>query len=469
MSEPVHPSSGDPPSPHHPREGASATPSHALIHDDRDGVPRSVVWGVTAIIVLMIVGGVIGIFATHRPSSAAASGLPRPVRLRTAKSAPPSANPPPPAPSTAAGGIALPTSAPAMRAQGASQVARSRRWASLPPRRDPDVYVKQFLQMAQELGISPRSRRIHRPAAAEDGVVIQPVTLELSATFPKAVLFLQRMRDSMPFATPEGFVMAQRPRTDTSPPVMVPPLITLNLHLADDRAAAAAPPAEVRGDAADPDPPVDLAGALAETARVARGHVAVVEIEFRPGAGDPSVARRNFLWLSGLALNDGDVADLLVRLGGSPRFADVNLVTSDVTVLEGCRVRGFTIKYRVRSPDELRVTGSRTANRALRGDDVPDVFCFPPSLEAAIGREQPGTASNPNAKPPPPQPTSDLERRLGRFRLEAVVDATTCVINGEVVKVGEEIDGFTVGKINANSIEVRAWSGEGFEIRLKRK
>jgi hypothetical protein len=442
---------------------SSAPPAYLQTQETYDGVPRWLLWAVPGVIGVMITGGVIVFLATHSSPSRASAGTWSPTAQRTPAGRMPAPRPatPPSYPSArrnpnlpAPTARAMPTPP---RPQPQPGVAAA--GAALPPLSSVDLHLKKLWQLAEAQGMAVQSLRTLR-SSRENGLVVQPVKVELKGTFSQTVLFLQAVRDAMPFAVPDALQVSEWPQTPSSQKITVPPSMTLNCYFADDFAPAGN--AGGNGGGAGPGPVADLAGALAEAARKADGRVTVIEMALKSRADVPSsTAASPFVVVTGLVPGDGDVIQYMARLASAARLADVKMYKSEAAQLAGRPVRKFQIEFRVRAPND-----PRTVNAPVAAADVPDVFRLTPSLEAAIAKRP--TVEEARANPQQAQP-NELFRRLERLKLQAIVGADSCVINGQVLRVGEKIEGFTVTRINSESIGLSAPTGEGFEMRVKRK
>ena len=417
--------------------------------DKRGGIPAWMLWAAPGLIVLMIGVGAAAIVATRSgPSRATAGGYGRNRAVPSRPTAPTAA-----APHTRGGPTFRPLPPPA-----ASNAVRPPRQAGttdrpLPSVANVDLQLRDLWRAAEAQGITVRTVTTLR-ATRDSELTVQPVQLNLTCDFPKAVLFLQSVRESMPSAVP-GLFEVTRPAKRTPGPAGLSVTMTLYLYCAGGAGAATTPPADV----SDLRPLPDVVGALAEAAKIVEGRFPLqsVSLKVNGAASASTLSLRPSVTLVGTAETNADAAEVVRRLKQSERFVDVTLVAADRQRPGATGGRNSMIEFDVPG----RHGPEPTAAAALRAADVPDPF--------RLGSQEPGGAAAPTPAADPAVERDRAQRALDELVLESVVDGSprTCVISGRLYRQGNGVDGFTIEKINDDGVVLRRGESR-FELKVKK-
>jgi hypothetical protein len=163
----------------------------------------------------------------------------------------------------------------------------------------------------------------------------------------------------------------------------------------------------------------------------------------------------------------------------SGRVRDQNLIYSDAEQAGNRTFRKFRIEFVVKPGPNADVADS-AAGGPLVASNIADVFRAPSWMEPAAGAAPsrvspvvPPAAPPRSSRPPRPRPVeldrAEAVRRVQQLELESVTVGKTssCVINRQVCRVGQMINGLTVDSIAADAVVVRNGS-QRFEVKLKK-
>jgi hypothetical protein len=448
---PGYPPSGYPPPPM-PEEEESAGP----------GGNEWLLWAIPVVAVVLVGAGAVAFLAARSgPSKARATASANAALARNVP--PPSAYIPPPKVAVnpgATGGTVTSRVAPP-RPSAPRPVTPQ---VALPAEKELDATLRKMWQAAETNSLKTKQVRTLK-SSREGALGVQPVELSMSGKYPDVVAFLVALQDSMPACVPVSLEMANAPKHVSDQPADVPLKMTVKLYFNSDYAT----PGDDAGDADSGGFPArrpDVAAALADLGRMAGGRVALLSLSLKPEPSRPVSPGAQKITspsgtLSGFAESDVDVARLLTQMSASPWFKDVNLITSEGAKLGERPLRRFQVEFFLREESVRRAPGAGSKSPQGIYRSVQDPFQLPASFDPA---------PKPNSTIPSPPALSKAEEGMGRLsgkaeateaakglRVQTILAGSrkACMINNKLLKVGDQVDGFTVEDITAGSVIVR--------------
>jgi hypothetical protein len=245
---------------------------------------------------------------------------------------------------------------------------------ALPHPGELDRLLKEMEQLAERQGLA--TKPIETLPALDDGPSrVQPVELKTEGTFPQTVAFLGAMRTKFPAALLHScdITLARAQPSDAAPRLRA--VMTVNWHLEKDDPVA--------GEVLMPTTLPDVAGSLADVARLAEGNFALnaVSIVVLGAADRPGSPLKSVVRVDAVGRNSFDAAEFVKQLSLNPsgQFAGVSLLADAPQPGENA-VRKFIFEFKV--PEQKR---DAPGVRALKEPNIPDPFRTPSWLRNPAG------------------------------------------------------------------------------------
>jgi hypothetical protein len=142
-------------------------------------------------------------------------------------------------------------------------------------------------------------------------------------------------------------------------------------------------------------------------------------------------------------------------MSGSPWFKDVNLVTSDAATLGERPLRRFAVEFLLREEEFVRrAPGAGTKSPQGIFQNVSDPFRLPASFDPA---PKPPAGAPAQAGADKAKERAEASRAALGLRVQSIMAGSrkACMINNKLLRVGDQVEGFTVEEIDAGSVVVR--------------
>lgn len=341
----------------------------------------------------------------------------------------------------------------------------------LPRADDLDQSIRLIRQLAETQGAKFRAGKtaaqVHEAEFSR-----QPVEVELAATFPQVVAYLQRLHESLPHVRPVTLELSQEPQpADAATPL--PAVLAFDCYFSAAPAKSRSK-SRLSASAVLPGQP-ELAPALAQVAKAAAHRVAVLKMSLATApAPEPPPYVEPTVTLEALAADEEDVERFVALLGRADRIADVTLVSEADIEIAGRLLRKCTVRFMItEAPEGAPVP----LNAAVAPPQ--DVFRFARAFheKAPLAPVKPPEPARPAGRiglpafDPADLVTSEYSIGLmeaKRLHLQSTLPGTkACIINGRLLRVGDRFDSFTVIDIGAGAATVRR--GEHtYDITMRR-